>query len=109
MRRLILAAALSILTLAVACKSKPKTVVPVTEEEAPSLASTISVAEPRTAGQLLRGFYGLEQGAWRWTQGKFAVVLRPPREAAQKGATLRLNFSVPEPVLAKLKSVTLTA
>jgi hypothetical protein len=82
----------------------------VTEEEAqPRLAMIVRVADPGTASQLLGGFYEIEHDAWRWTAGKFSVRLRTPRQAATKGATLRLNFSLPEAVIAKLKPVSLAA
>jgi hypothetical protein len=80
-----------------------------TEEEGPTLATIVHVADPRAAAQLLSGFYGVEQNAWRWTAGKFSVVLRPPRTAAAKGATLQLKFTVPEVVIVKLKAMSLSA
>jgi hypothetical protein len=91
------------------CKRRERVRVQHTEEEAPQLATTIHVADPRSAAQLVSGFHDVEQNAWRWTAGKFAVMLRIPRGAAEKGAVLRLKFSVPEPVLAKLKTVSLGA
>ncbi len=53
-----------------------------TDEDAATLASVIHMADPRIAPQLLTGFYTVESNAWRWTMGKFAVALRPPRNAA---------------------------
>ena len=73
------------------------------------LASVVAVADPHTASQLLNGFYGVENNAWRWTKGRFAVVLRPPRTAPQKGATLRLHLTIPDPSIALLKSVAVSA
>ena len=58
---------------------------------------------------MLSGFYGVEQNAWRWTAGKFSVVLRAPRTAAAKGATLQFKFTVPEVAIAKLKALSLSA
>jgi hypothetical protein len=106
--RLLLAALTAILALA-GCRAKRKVQVPATEEEGPSVASMVHVADPRAAAQLVTGFYSVESNAWRWTAGKFAVLLRPPRGAAQKGARLELQFSVPDPVIAKLKTVSLSA
>ena len=80
-----------------------------TDEEAPRMPTVLMMSDPRAAQQLLNGFYALEQNQWRWTAGKFAVALRPPTAADQKGATLRLKLTVPEVVVTKLKSVTLTA
>jgi hypothetical protein len=91
------------------CRRQAKAPVEATEEEPPALASTVHVADPRTFAQLLKGFHGLEQNAWRWTAGKFSVVLRPPSLAAQKGATLRVQLTVPDPVIQESKAVTLTA
>jgi hypothetical protein len=80
-----------------------------TDEEAPRVASMIHMADPRAASQLVSGFYDIEGNSWRWTAGKFSVILRPPRGAEQKGATLRFRFTVPEVVFQKLKTQTLTA
>ncbi|HUJ22246.1 MAG TPA: hypothetical protein VLX58_12020 [Bryobacteraceae bacterium] len=80
-----------------------------TEEEPPRLASAVRVADPQTASQLVAGWYPAGQNAWRWTARQFAVVLRPPIGAARTGAVLTLQFALPEVVLTRLKSVTLTA
>jgi hypothetical protein len=107
-KRILLAACATLLALA-GCRSKQKVRVQATEEEAPSLASTIHTADPRVAPQLISGFYGIEDNAWRWSAGKFVVLLRPPRTAAQKGAVLQLKFALPDPIIGPLKSVTLGA
>jgi hypothetical protein len=80
-----------------------------TIEEAPRLASTVHMGDPTAAAQLVSGFYDIEGGRWRWTQQQFAVTLRPPVQAARKGAVLELHLTVPEPSIEKLKSLTLTA
>ena len=69
----------------------------------------LNAADPRAASQLVSGFYGVEQNAWRWTARNFAVTLRPPTGADQKGAVLVLRFSIPENEIDKLKSLTLAA
>jgi hypothetical protein len=100
------------LTLALAplaCKGHKRATVQMIEEGPPQLATVVHMADPRAAAQLLSGFYGVEHNAWRWTAGKFSVALRPPRTAAQKGATLELKFTVPDAVIAKLKAVSLSA
>ena len=79
-----------------------------TEEEAPKLATVLVMSDPRCAQQLLNGFYALEQNQWRWTAGKFSVMLRPPRNAAQQGATLKLKLHIPDVTVEKLKSTTLS-
>lgn len=109
MRRWVFALLLCTLILAGGCKRKEKIRVAQTDEEAPTgLSSVVHVADPKAAPQLLKGFYPVEQNSWRWTAGKFSVALRPPKDAAAKGATLLLKFSVPEPVIAKLKTVALS-
>ena len=80
-----------------------------TEEEPPRPSIEVRVADPLTSSQLLSGWYKVEGNSWRWTAGKFAVLLRPPIGSAAKGATLTLNFTVPAVVIAQLHSVTLWA
>ena len=71
--------------------------------------AAIRMGDPRAAGQLLTGFYDIEAHAWRWTKRQFAVSLRPPKGAAQKGAVLVVSLTVPPPVIEAGKSITLTA
>jgi len=80
-----------------------------TEEESPRLSSIVHVSDPRTSSQLISGWHDIEQNSWRWTSGKFSVMLRPPRRAAEDGAMLWLRFAIPAPVIAKLKAVALSA
>jgi hypothetical protein len=108
MRR-ILATTLAVCLLLAGCKRDRKIRVQQTEEEGVSLASVISFGDARAAPQLLKGFYGIEEKAWRWTMGQFSVALRPPRNAALKGATLHFKFTLPEAVLSKVKTVSLSA
>ena len=89
------------------CKRKQAAAVPA--GEAPRMASTIHMGDPQTAAQLISGFYGIEQNAWRWTGRRFSVALRPPFGAAQKGATLQLRLTVPPVVIEKLKTISLSA
>lgn len=97
-----------LLTLApLACKPKHDDVR--TIEEQPALATVIHTADPHTAAQLLNGFYPVESNAWRWTAGHFSVALRPPRSAAQTGATLEFKFALPEAVVSKVGAVSLSA
>jgi hypothetical protein len=72
------------------------------------LQSTVNTFDPHTAGQLVEGFYAVEAGAWRWTARQFSVRLKIPAGAAQKGATLRLSFTVPPAVIEKSGTITLT-
>ncbi len=109
MRRLIVVLALvAFVVAAPGCRRKRKA-----RAEAPpddgKLASVLQVADPRAAVQLVRGFHAVENDAWRWTEGKFAVSLRIPDGAAQKTTALELKFVLPQVILDNLKSVTLTA
>ncbi len=114
MRRLIVPS-LSLLFIAIlllapaGCKRRKRPVIKAAEEEPGMLATAVDVADPRAAVQLVRGFHDVEQKAWRWTTGKFAVTLRPPRGSSQKGATLALKFTIPEAVIAQLHSLQLSA
>ena len=95
-----------LLTLAFAplgCKRKPA------GQEAPGMASTIHMGDPRIGNQLVSGFYGIEQNAWRWTGRRFSLELRPPFGAAQQGATLKLRLTVPPVIVEKLTSISLSA
>jgi hypothetical protein len=112
MRRLIVVTlAAAALAASPAChrKSAQQPKAEATEEEAPGLASIVQMAEPATAAQLVRGFHSLEQNSWRWTEGRFAVTLRPPHGAAQTGAMLKLNFALPDAVLNKVRRTALSA
>ena len=92
------------------CRQREKKIrIQQTDEDSATLASVIHMSDAKAAPQLLKGFHSIEENAWRWTMGQFAVALRPPRNAAIRGAVLRLKFVVPEPVLAKLKKISLTA
>lgn len=109
MRRLVLVVLIALASIA-SCKRRDHVVIQATtEEEGQALASVIHVADPRVAPQLVSGFYDVEQNSWRWTKSKFAVTLRPPAGAAQKGATLQVKFNLPEPVTAKVGAVTVSA
>ena len=73
------------------------------------MASTIQIANRLTDGQLIRGFYSDQQNGWRWTAGKFTVVLKPPAGAPEKGAWLVLDFVIPDAAFDKMKGVTISA
>ena len=100
-----------LLTMSVAgCKGKRERVAVQNEEEAsPKVAMTVKMGDPKAAAQLLTGFYNIENGSWRWTAGRFSAMLRPPSNAAQAGATVKLTFSAPEVVMQKISPITLTA
>ncbi len=77
--------------------------------EESGLASTVHMGNPAAARQLVSGFYGIENGAWRWTARTFAVALRPPAGAKARGGVLEMKLTVPPSVTEKLGAVTLTA
>src|SRR5256885_1440371 len=92
------------------CKRRDKKIrVQQTDEDSATLASVIHMGDPKATPQLLKGFYNIESNAWRWSMGKFAVALRPPRDASIKGATLHLKFVLPEAVLSKIKTTSISA
>jgi hypothetical protein len=91
------------------CKRANSIHVQQTEEAAPRLASVVHVSDPKVEAQLVSGFYGIEGNAWRWTARQFTVVLRAPSGAAERGATLELDLTVPPVVIDKLKTVSLSA
>jgi len=110
-RRPAVAAAILALSLALVpagCRRHRRVTVQ-TVEESPALASVVATADPHIVKQLIAGFYGVEQNSWRWTAGRFSVLLRPPRTAAADGAVLQLKFAVPEVALSRLKGVSLSA
>jgi hypothetical protein len=83
-----------------------------TIEEAPAKPielTKVQANDPKAATQLIKGFYAVEQGSYRWTMGQFSATLRPPLHASERGAKLILNLGVPEPVIQKLKSIQLSA
>jgi len=101
-----------ILALAVtstACKGKHNRVTVQNEEEAaPRMASLLRMNDPQATAQMLTGFYDLENNSWRWTTGKFSVLLRTPLSAAQ-GGVVTFAFSLPDVAIQRLKSVEITA
>jgi hypothetical protein len=106
--RIGIAMALALALLSAACRRQPARVDTIEGDDMPPL-SDVAASDARGAVQLLNGFYDVEQSAWRWTMGKFAVILQPPPGAARKGARLVLELSIPEPVIARRHSITLTA
>jgi hypothetical protein len=102
-------ALLSVLVLApTGCRIKKKSRAKTAEDDG-QLASIVNVADPRAAVQLIRGFHGLENESWRWTMKNFAVTLRPPANAAQKGASLELKFTLPDVMFNRVGAMTLDA
>jgi hypothetical protein len=90
------------------CKRKKKAASSA-REPAAILLSVVSVADPAATVQLARGFFELESNAWRWTAGKFTVMLRPPAGAAERGARLELHFNLPGVIVDGIGPVTVSA
>ena len=72
-------------------------------------ASDLKMSDAKLEKQLISGFYDLEEGKWRWTARKFAVVLQPPAGSERTGATLRLKLYIPEAQIQRLGPMTLNA
>jgi hypothetical protein len=113
MRRLTIAVLLAAAMLALpGCRTRNKqagaAAGPVVSEEPAGLVTMIHTADPRAAVQLLRGFHEVEQDAWRWASGDFAVTLKVPKDASKKGANLILKFSVADISIQKFGSVTVS-
>src|SRR5437899_764547 len=109
-RRHALLCLLGVSVLSGGCKRREKKIrVQQTDEDTATMASVIHMGDPKVAMQLLSGFYNIESNTWRWTMGKFAVALRPPLNASVKGATLHLKFVIPEAVLSKIKTTSISA
>ncbi|MCZ2148681.1 MAG: hypothetical protein LC126_13000 [Bryobacterales bacterium] len=110
MRRLTTAAiAILLLAFASGCRKPRRVRAGAADEAENAVRSVVSVADPRTSAQLVRGFHALESNSWRWTKGNFTVTLRPPLNADRDGAWLLLKFSMPEAVLNRVGPVRLTA
>lgn len=101
---------LALLLSPAGCSRAPtKAEMDATEEEAPARLTMLHVADPKASAQLLKGFHDVEQRTWRWTMGTFAVTLRPPANASQKGARLILRCTVPAVIIQRLTAVSLAA
>lgn len=97
-----------LLAAAIACK-RNRPAADATIEEGPQLLTMLQMGDPNAAPQLVKGFYEVEAGSWRWTMGKFSVMLSPPPGGSEKGAKLVLRLMVPEPVSKKLGPIKLSA
>lgn len=99
----LLPAALALVVFWGCPSNAPESAIPLPEEEpaagAVQLLSVIHVAQPEASDHLLSGFHGLEQRAWRWTEGTFAVLLEPPPPVPMHTPELELIFSLPQVVL----------
>lgn len=109
MRRLAAGLALVLLGFAASCKA-PAVNYAVGSPPAPvTLSSAVDVRDPVTSAQLVRGLWGLEDNAWRWSAARFSVTLRTPDQAARKGGHLNLKFALPQLVFDQIGAVQLAA
>src|SRR4051794_34187405 len=102
-------AMVALLWAPVACKKKGGGDAAQRAIDAKRIATTVQMGDPRAAGQLLSGFYDIEDNAWRWTGKQFVIELGTPLGAAGRGATVELQFTLPPIVIEKSGSVTLSA
>jgi len=107
--RIALFIALPLALSGIACKGTQNPVGGQNEERNQPMLSTVRMNDSSAESQLLSGFYAVENNAWRWTAGKFSLMLRTPPGAAQSGATLALAFTLPDTVVQKLNDITITA
>jgi hypothetical protein len=111
--RLPLAALFAALALApIACNTKHKVTAKETVEEVPTqtkISAVVNMGDPKQQKQLVSGFYAIEANSWRWTAKDFSISLHPPEGSAAQGARLVFALSIPQVVIDKLKSVTLSA
>ncbi len=91
------------------CKRKKRVATDAAKETPSEPATMLGTADPRSALQLTKGFYEVENGGWRWSSKEFSASLKPPVTAAVKGATLVLKFSIVDASIAKLGAMTLSA
>lgn len=112
MRSLALTAALLAGLVSLACPANEPGI-PLEEEfgdELPiELLSSVNVADPRAEEQLVRGFHGLEQRAWRWTEQEFVVLMQPPPAVAGAGYTLDARLTIPGVAIERLGPIAVSA
>jgi hypothetical protein len=108
---------LALIVTGAACKGKHNRVTVQNEEDTaprparsaePALTSLVHMNDANAGTQLLSGFYGLENNSWRWTSGKFSVLLRTPPGAGQ-GGVVTFAFSIPEVAIQRLRNIAITA
>ncbi len=73
------------------------------------LLARVRANDASAARQLAAGFYQIEDNAWRWTAGKFAVILPVNDKARSNGATLNLKLTFPASEMSQLGETTLSA
>lgn len=71
--------------------------------------SVIEMGDDSVGGQILPGFYQVEDNRWRWSAQRFAVALKPPPHSEKDGARLVLRFYLSDGQIQRLGPMTLTA
>jgi hypothetical protein len=79
------------------------------KESNPHAASSVNMADPAQAAQLLNGFHDTEAGKWRWTAKNFSVLLKAPSGSERNGAELALKLYLPDSQRHRLGAMTLSA
>ena len=106
MRPGLVSALLATVLLVSSCSRRPPAVEqPLVQEE--QALSTLRVADPKAAAQLLNGWHEVEAGGWRWTAKQFSVAMKVP--APGKPAVLKLEFAINETLIKRLGPVALAA
>jgi hypothetical protein len=71
--------------------------------------SAFNVADPRAAGQLISGFWGVEARPSRWTTRAFSFALESPEAAGQRGGKFWIHLYIPDSEIAAIGPMTLYA
>lgn len=79
------------------------------EDAKANLLPEVNVGNAAHAAQLKSGFHQIEEGAWRWTEPKFVVELKPPFASQKIGATLVVKGSAPDVLIMKTGPITVSA
>ena len=72
-------------------------------------SSSVNMADPAQAAQLLNGFYVIEGGKSRWTAKNFSVLLKAPPGSDRNGAELALKLYLPDVQIQSLGPITVSA
>ncbi|MFO0363412.1 MAG: hypothetical protein ACK55F_01820 [Acidobacteriota bacterium] len=108
MRRVVGSLAVLLLLATVCCQARKRRLeVLVDDTEPADVREQVAANDASVSGQLVRGFYEVESGAWRWTMPRFAIRFRVPAGAREKGAVLRAALVLPDVIFRSTGPVTL--
>src|SRR3954451_7549087 len=88
----------ALLWAAPGCKKKNAAAV---AQDPRRLPIAVTIGDPRSAQQLISGFYDIEGGSWRGTSKRFVIELGTPLGSAGRGASLEFKFTVPAVAIEK--------